>query len=287
MLYVNNNETIVPADDFAVGANSRAYLYGDGVFESIRIRNGVPLNIENHVNRLVQGAKALKMRVPIYFTPDFFEIRIRELCKKSEIRDGGKCRLSLDRISGGTYSPISNDVTFFIEVGPLEENEFQLNLKGLEVDLFTDLKKNFSPISQFKTKNALVSVLGAIKAQEKQLDDMLLTNDKSQILESTNSNLFVVSNGILYTPPVADGCLAGTMRMQIINLAIKNGVRVYESSIVPSNLLIADEIFLTNAVKGIVWVGGYRTKRYFNSVAKRFIQMLNDHSQMEIENKLL
>lgn len=287
MLYVNNNETIVPADDFAVGANSRAYLYGDGVFESIRIRNGVPLNIENHVNRLVQGAKALKMRVPIYFTSDFFEIRIRELCRKSEIKEGGKCRLSLDRISGGTYSPISNEVTFFIEVSPLPENEFQLNLKGLEVDLFIDLKKNFSPISQFKTKNALVSVLGAIKAQEKQLDDMLLTNDKSQILESTNSNLFVVSNGILYTPPISDGCLAGTMRMQVINLALKNGIRVYESSIVPSNLLIADEIFLTNAVKGIVWVGGYRTKRYFNSVAKRMIQLLNDHSQMEIENKLL
>lgn len=287
MLYVNNNETIVPADDFAVGANSRAYLYGDGVFESIRIRNGVPLNIENHVNRLVQGAKALKMRVPIYFTSDFFEIRIRELCRKSEIKEGGKCRLSLDRISGGTYSPISNEVTFFIEVSPLPENEFQLNLKGLEVDMFMDLKKNFSPISQFKTKNALVSVLGAIKAQEKQLDDMLLTNDKSQILESTNSNLFVVSNGILYTPPISDGCLAGTMRMQVINLALKNGIRVYESSIVPSNLLIADEIFLTNAVKGIVWVGGYRTKRYFNSVAKRMIQLLNDHSQMEIENKLL
>ncbi len=287
MLYVNNNETIVPASEYAVGASSRAYLYGDGVFESIRIRNGVPLNIENHVNRLIQGAKALKMRVPIYFTPEFFEIRIRELCKKSEIKVGGKCRLSLDRISGGTYAPVSNEVQFFIEVGPLVENDFQLNIKGYEVDLFTDFKKNLSPISQFKTKNALLSIMGAIKAQEKQLDDVLMTNDKSQVLESTNSNLFIVSNGILYTPPIVDGCLAGTMRMQIINIAIKNGIRVYESSIVPSNLLIADEIFLTNAIKGITWVGGYRTKRYFNSMSKRLIALLNEHANMEIENKLL
>ncbi len=287
MLYVNNNETIVAADDFAVGANSRAYLYGDGLFESIRIRNGVPLNIENHVNRMIQGAKALKMRVPVYFTPEFFEIRIRELCRKSEIREGGKCRLSLDRISGGTYVPISNDVQFFIEVSPLPENDFILNTKGIEVDIYTDLKKNFSSISPYKTKNALISVLGSVKAQEKQLDDMLLSNDKQQIIESTNSNLFVVSNGILYTPPIEDGCLAGTMRMQIINLSIKNGIRVYESSIVPSNLLIADEIFLTNAISGIKWIGGYRTKRYFNSVSKKIISLLNEQSQNEIEHKLL
>lgn len=287
MLYVNNNETIVAADDFAVGANSRAYLYGDGVFESIRIRNGVPLNIENHINRLIQGAKALKMRVPVYFTPEFFEIRIRELCRKSELKEGAKCRLSLDRISGGNFAPISNDVQFFIEVNPLHDNHFVLNTKGLEVDIFTDLKKNYSSISPYKTKNALISVLGAIKGQERQLDDMLLSNDKNQILESTNSNIFVISNGILYTPPIEDGCLAGTMRMQIINLSVKNGIRVYESSIVPSNLLIADEIFLTNAISGIIWIGGYRTKRYFNSTSKRILSLLNDDAQNEIEHKLL
>jgi branched-chain amino acid aminotransferase len=65
------------------------------------------------------------------------------------------------------------------------------------------------------------------------------------------------------------------MRMQIINLAIANGMKVYECNILPQNLLVADEIFLTNAVQGILWVGGYRTKRYFNNTSKLLIELLN------------
>ena len=119
-------------------------------------------------------------------------------------------------------------------------------------------------------------MLTAIAAKEKGLDDMLILNDNNQILESSHSNVFMVSNGVLYTPSLSDGCLAGTMRMQVINLALKNGLKVYESSILPSNLLVADEVFLTNAVRGITWVGGYRTKRYFNTVARKIVTFLNE-----------
>jgi branched-chain amino acid aminotransferase len=81
---------------------------------------------------------------------------------------------------------------------------------------------------------------------------------------------------VLYTPGLEEGCLAGTMRMQIINLAIKNGIKVYECNILPQNLLVADEIFLTNAISGITWASGYRTKRYFNTISRRMIELLND-----------
>ena len=67
------------------------------------------------------------------------------------------------------------------------------------------------------------------------------------------------------------------MRMQVINLAISHGIKVYECSILPQNLLAADEIFLTNAIRGIVWVGGYRTKRYFNVIARKIQSFLNDY----------
>ncbi len=65
--------------------------------------------------------------------------------------------------------------------------------------------------------------------------------------------------------------------MQIINLAIENQVKVYECNLTPQNLLTADEIFMTNAISGIQWVGSYRTKRYFNEMARKMINMLNDH----------
>jgi branched-subunit amino acid aminotransferase/4-amino-4-deoxychorismate lyase len=277
MLFVNNNGLILNNDGPTIQAGNRGHLYGDGVFESIRIINGNPVNVENHIKRLLDGAKAIKLRTAVYFTADFFKEKILELCQKSEITEGGRCRISLDRVAGGAYQPESNEATYFIEVYPYETNFFELNSKGLEVDLYTEVKKHKTILSNFKTKNGLLYVMAAIHASEKKLDDVLLTNDRDIILESSSCNLFVVSNGVLYTPSLEEGCLAGTMRMQIINLAIKHGIKVYECNILPQNILAADEIFLTNAIRGINWVSGYRTKRYFNSMARKMVAFLNDY----------
>lgn len=289
MLYVNNNGTVLSADAPSIYANSRAFLYGDGVFESIRIRNGKPINLENHVKRLIEGAKAIKIRPSSYLSVEFFESKIVELCVKSGITEGGRCRVSLDRLAGGTYKPESNELHYFIDVLPHGNNDFVLNPKGLEVDIYMDMKKHKNFLSNFKVKNGLIYIMAAIKAQERNLDDLLISNDKGGILESSNSNLFVVSNGVLYTPGLEEGCLAGTMRMQVINLALADGMKVYECNILPSNLLAADEVFLTNAINGVTWVSGYRTKRYFNNNSKRLIGLLNtywsDYEQDLSENK--
>jgi branched-chain amino acid aminotransferase len=275
MLYVNSNGIILSNDGPTIYSGNRGHLYGDGVFESIRIIRGMPVNLDNHIVRLMEGAEIIKMRPPSYFSASFFEEKIIDLLQRSKILEGGKCRISLDRATGGTYSPESNEVEFFIEVYPLETNNFSLNQRGLEIDLFADLKKAKSNLSNYKTKNGLIYILASIAAKEKDLDDVLISNTAGGILESTAANLFVVSNGVLYTPGLEEGCLAGTMRMQIINLAIANGMKVYECNILPQNLLVADEIFLTNAIQGILWVGGYRTKRYFNNTSKLLIELLN------------
>jgi branched-subunit amino acid aminotransferase/4-amino-4-deoxychorismate lyase len=284
VLYVNNNGEVLPNTGATIAAGNRSYLYGDGLFESIRIMNGKPINVLNHINRMHEGAKAIKMRMPAFLTPAFFEEKINELIQQSEIAEGGKCRISIDRATGGTYFPETNEVSFFIEVYPYDANHFELNSKGLEVDIYMDIKKQKNFLSNYKTKNGLLYVMAAIAAREKNLDDLLLSNEKGGILESSNSNIFVVSNGVLYTPGLDEGCLAGTMRMQVINLAIQHGIKVYECAILPQNLLAADEIFLTNAIRGISWVGGYRTKRYFNVVARKIQSYLNDFWENELDN---
>lgn len=284
-LYVNSNGEVIPNNGASIAASNRSYLYGDGLFETIRIMNGRPINVLNHFNRLMDGAKALKMRVPTFYTADFFEEKIQDLATRSGITEGGKCRVSIDRAIGGTYFPETNEVTYFIDVQPYDANFFELNSKGLEVDIYMGIKKQKNFLSNYKTKNGLLYIMSAIEARERNLDDMLISNEKGGILESSNSNLFVVSNGVLYTPGLDEGCLAGTMRMQVINLALKNGIKVYECSILPQNLLAADEIFLTNAIRGITWVGGYRTKRYFNVIARKIQSFLNDHWENELENK--
>jgi branched-chain amino acid aminotransferase len=281
-LYVNNNGTILTADAPTIHPGNRGHLYGDGVFESIRVMNGRPLNVANHVKRMLEAAKVIKMRAPSFFTTSFFEEKIIELLRMSNITDGGRCRMSLDRATGGAYLPDSNECTFYIEVYPYEVSHFELNAKGLEVDIYQDIKiqKNF--LSNYKTKAGLVYVMAAIAAKEKGLDDLFLANDKGNILETSCCNIFIVSNGVLYTPGLDEGCLAGTMRMQIINLAIANGIKVYECTILPQNLLAADEIFVTNAIRGINWIGGYRTKRFFNNMSRKLVVLLNDYWEREL-----
>lgn len=274
-LFVNNNGTLLENEGPTLEAANRGHLYGDGLFESIRIINGQVVNLDIHITRLKEGMTVLKMRIPQFFTAAFFKEKINELINKSSISQGGKVRLSVDRSRGGTYRPATNEASFFIEVYPLPNNEFELNSKGWEVDLFTELKKQKTILSNFKTKNALISVLAAIEAKEKDLDDLLLTDSKGSILEASSSNLFLFSNGVLYTPGLDEGCLGGTMRMTIINIALENNIKVYESGIMPQNLLAADEVFLTNAINGITWVQGYRTKRYKNEMAAKLIQLLN------------
>lgn len=275
MAFVNINGKILTDEEHNIAVNNRAYLYGDGLFESMKVFNGKVFNLDNHIARILSGAKILKMRVPAYFSIGYFSTQIRDLIGHSGMRQGGKVRLSFDRTSGGTYLPDSNEVDYVIEFIPDDSSLFRINERGLEVDVYTEMKKPINKLSSVKSKNGLLFVMASIAAKEKELDDVLLLNDKGQIIEGTSSNLMIVSNGVLYTPGLDDGVLAGTMRMLIINLAIKHGIKVYECSLMPQNLLAADEVLLVNAISGIRWVGGYRTKRYRNDMAKRLVDILN------------
>ena len=274
-LFVNNNGILINIETYSLKSGNRAHLYGDGLFESVRVVNGELTNFSNHYNRLIEGMSVLKMKCQSSFTEEFLRAQIYQLLEQNKITKGGKIRLSVDRKQGGTFLPKTNEIDFFIEATALPHNEYRLNEAGYTIDLYEDIKKPITILSNFKTKNCLIYVMSKLTAKEKKVDDLLIQNDKMGIIEGSSANLFVVSNGVLYTPSLDLGCLGGTMRMQIINLAIANNIKVYECNITPQNLLVADEIFLTNAIKGITWVGGYRTKRYFNTVASQLIDLLN------------
>lgn len=273
---VNFNGRLIPADTFSIMAGNRSYLYGDGLFESIRVINGRAINIPNHFLRLAEGMEALQMKPPANFSAEFFEEEVAQLIAENKIEKGGRVRLSVDRKPGGFYLPSSNHVDYYIEAYPLEENKFMLNERGYNIDLYHDIKKDISPLSTYKTKNGLIYIMAKIKAKDEGLDDMLIQNYKMGIIEGGSSNLFVVSNGVLYTPGLDLGPLGGTMRMQVINIALENQIKVYECNISPQNLLVADEVFLTNAIQGVIWVKSYRTKEYDNEMARTFTRFLNE-----------
>ena len=265
--YVLRNQAVIQVDD-------RAHRFADGFFESIRIINGKAQFLENHFARVDATIKALKIQ-PSDFSFELLTQHIEGLLQRNEIFEGGRMRITFFRKAKGFYLPKGNDLDYFIEVEALPNNLFELNETGKIIDIYTEVKKDPNKYAGFKTLNAQLYVMASIFAEEKNWDDALIQNTKQAIIESTNSNLFLVSNGVLYTPSLTDGCIGGTMRMQIINLAVQSKLKVYECTMTPQTLLSADEVFLTNAIKGIEWVASYRTKPYQNNSSRKLLDLLN------------
>lgn len=267
------NGELVPSGQAAISLDNRAFHYADGLFESIRVVNGKACFLDAHWTRLVEGMKVLRIEQPKNLDEHSLVSYITRLVEECELPNA-RVRLTVFRDSHGYFRPRSHQGGFTLELKPVSSPNFILNHQGLTVDLYPEMRKAVNMLSVHKTLNCQLYVMASLWSMERGLDDCLLQNDRGNIIESSSGNIFIVSNGVLYTPSLSDGCIGGVMRMQIINLAIANGIKVYECSLNPQNLLAADELFFTNASRGPQWVSGYRTKRYTHRMALHLVDLL-------------
>ena len=274
--FINHNGNFMPADQPVLNVNNRGFRYGDALFETIRYSCGKPLFLKEHLQRLLNGMRVLKMKQHPLFSVTFFENIIKELSEKNGIGSDGRVRLTVYRNDGGFYAPSDDNVSYLMEMYPVQEKGYVLNSTGLTVDLFTEFRKTPNSLASIKSANSAIYVLAGVYKNQQQLDECILSNDKSHIIEAISSNIFAVKNGVLYTPPVTDGCVDGVMRKKIIEVAQQNRVAVYEISIMQNVLLGADELFLTNTIKGIQWVAAFKQKRYTNNTSEKLIAKLNE-----------
>lgn len=256
-------------------SSNRSFRYGDSIFESIRITGDKVMFLQEHINRLVNAMATLKMEIPTLFSAEYFHAHIQNLVNVNCIGTEARVRITVYRNEGGHYAPQDNTVSYLVEIFPVEENGYPLNEKGFTIDVFQDFKKPKNKISSFKTGNSILYVLAGIYKNQHKLDDCIVLNEKGNIAESINSNVFIVKNGAIYTPSLDECCTQGVMRNFIIRLAKENRIAVNEISLTANTLLGADEVFITNAVKGIQWVGAYKAKRYFNTITKLLSDKLN------------
>jgi branched-chain amino acid aminotransferase len=186
-----------------------------------------------------------------------------------------RIRLTIFRDSGGFYTPDSNKFAYLLELNKLDDRQYVLNKKGLIIDVYDEVPKPVNILSNSKTSNALIYVLAGIYKNQNALDEVLILNQYGFLCESVSSNVFVVYDRKLYTPALNEGCVAGVMRQVVMRLAKENNIELVEAQINPDILNEADEVFLTNAARGIQWVMGYNHKRYFNRVSKFLNEKLN------------
>jgi branched-chain amino acid aminotransferase len=257
----------------AVGFDNRAFRYGDALFETIRVSNNQIMFLKDHVTRIKLGMTVLRMNLPSEFTTANLQDMISELLRHNAAAPQVRVRLTVYRQEGGYYTPETNDISFLIETDEVSNN-YTLNQKGFWADIYTDIKKPINKLSNIKTGNALMYVMAGISKQSMKLDECFILNETGNIIESISSNVFAVKNGTLYTPPLSEGCIAGVMRKQIIHLATENKILTFESPLTTYTLMNADEIFLTNSVQGVQWIGQFRDKFYTNKMAQFFNEKL-------------
>lgn len=258
-------------------ANNRGFLYGDAVFETFKIRNSKILFLEDHYFRLMASMRIVRMEIPMNFTMEYIEEQILTLARAKNIENSARARITVYRNDGGYYLPQSNTVSFLIAVEGLENSLYSIVSQEYVVDLYTDFYVAKQLLSSIKNTNKLLNTTASIYASENGLDNCLLLNDSKNVIEAIQGNLFMLKGNRLITPPVSEGCLNGVMRKQILKLAktIEN-LEVVEEVISPFDLQKADELFITNVIKGIQPITKYRKKEYKVDFAAILLVKLNN-----------
>ena len=273
---INFNGNIVAQEENVLTQN-RAFLYGDGVFETLKIVNKKILFLEDHYFRLMASMRVVRMEIPMNFTMEYFEEQVLNLVDQKGISASARARITVFRNDGGLYLPKTNDVSFLIHATSLENTSYVLNTADYEVDLYKDFYVTKQLLSSIKTTNKMINVTGSIFAHENGLANCILVNDTKNVVEALQGNLFMIVGKKMITPPISEGCLNGIMRKQILALAKKlEGIEVHEEIISPFDLQKADELFLTNVITGIQPITKYRKKEFTNNWAQVLVQKLNE-----------
>lgn len=264
-------------------ATNRAFRYGDGLFETIKVAQSYPLFFRTHYSRLVRGLDSLGYTIPDTFTMQYFLEILLNLIRSNQVSHG-TIRMQAYREGQGTYKAESNEFGYIAEIVQTHEQPFYTFSKHCErLGLCEEHKKDFSTISAFKSGNSLVYVLASLYAQQHHYDNVLLLNSDKKVLEGIAESIFLFSNGTLITPKVSDGCIEGVMRAMIKKIAKWNHIPLEEQSITVEEVLQADEVFLTNVTQGIIPVHEFKGKTYAFSFTDGLKLKLNERVAQIIE----
>lgn len=272
---INYNGKIQDTSHFSI-ENNRGFLFGDAIFETIKVNGTKILFLEEHYLRLMASMRICRMEIPMNFTMEFMEEEILKLITLQTNSVSNRIRFSVFRNAEGFYNPASNDVQFIITCSELVSDTYVFSSTTYEVELFKDFHVSKHLLATLKTNNKMINVVASIFANENNFQNCLLINEDKNVVEATNGNVFMKMGNQIITPPTSDGCLNGIMRKQIIAIVNKMGtIEIIEKSISPFDLQKADELFISNVIIGIQPITKYRKKEFTSEVAKEITNVLN------------
>lgn len=268
MASFNFNGKLYKAGALITGADNRGLRYGDGLFETMKMKNGQLILEDEHFARLWKGMQILQFNISKHFGPDKLQEEIISLAKKNQHESGARVRITVFRGDGGLYDAVDNNPNYIIQTWPLPEHNGDLNNNGLDIGIYTAVKKSCDILSNLKTNNYLPYVMAALEAKKQKWNDAIVLNAYDRVCDATIANIFFIKDGVIYTPALSEGAVAGIMRKHLLNQLTAAGFNCAEKEITVDELLNADEIFLTNAIYNIRWVKSIQDKKFSNNIVQ-------------------
>ncbi|UCD00372.1 MAG: branched-chain-amino-acid transaminase [Phycisphaerales bacterium] len=253
------NGKLVNPKDAKITVFDHGLLYGDGVFEGIRVYSGTVFELDAHITRLYESAKAIRLRISV--SQARLARAVRETVKVNRVKDG-YVRLVVTRGVGtlGLNPLVCKKSSIVIIAGSIQLYPKVLYERGMKVTSATTVRNHPLAIPpQVKSLNYLNNILAKIEALDSNVSEAVMYNHEGYVAEATGDNVFIVKKGVIYTPPDEAGALGGITRSIVIKLAQKENLQVVEKNLTRFDLYVSDEFFLTGTaaeVIGIVEIDG-------------------------------
>jgi branched-chain amino acid aminotransferase len=254
-------DKLVDEADAKISVFDHGLLYGDGVFEGIRVYSGRIFELQAHINRLYESARVIRLDVPM--SRDKLTAAVEQTTAANNVVDG-YIRLVVTRGIGtlGLNPFVCEQGKIFIIADSIQLYPEELYEKGLRIISATTIRSH--PLSlppQVKSLNYLNNILAKIEALDNDVPEAIMYNHQGYVAEATGDNVFTVKNDVIYTPPVEAGMLGGITRSVVMKLAGKEKIQVVEKNLTRFDLYVCDELFLTGTaaeVIGVVEIDGRR-----------------------------
>lgn len=251
-MYVYLNNKIVPASEAKVSVFDHGFLYGDGIYETMRVYDGVVFMFDEHIERLYRSASLIGLNIPKKISD--IKISIYETLKANSLTNA-YVRLTISRGYGpiGLDPDLCKEPTFVVITNEFKNYPKAYYEEGIKLTIAfirRNLREALNP--QIKSLNFLNNILAKIEAKQADAYEAIMLNAEGHLTEGTICNIFFVKDGILCTPSVECGVLDGITRAVVIDLALKNGLEVKEGRFTPEELYMASEVFITNTTMEVM-----------------------------------
>ncbi|CAH0119110.1 MULTISPECIES: branched-chain-amino-acid transaminase [unclassified Paenibacillus] len=251
-IYLNGQ--FVTKEEATVSVYDHGFLYGDGIFEGIRIYNGNIFKCKEHLDRLYDSAKSIMLEIPL--TYEEMEAALVETIRKNDMRDG-YIRLVVSRGAGNLgldprRCPKATVLIIVEQLAIYSEEAYKNGLRTVSVSQRRNIPDALNP--KIKSLNYLNNILVKIQANLADVGEAIMLNAQGYVAEGSSDNIFIVKKGAVYTPPCYIGALEGITRLAIIELCAKLGYALKEEPFTLHDVYVADEVFFTGTAAEVIAV---------------------------------